>query len=171
LFRNTNVIHRKELMNILYLNNSIKILAMFLFLSLGQQSVASENKEQQCKADIQQLLSSYQQALNDSDTNKVVALYSDDGIFMPSNKPSAIGEEQVKIAYQHVFKTLGLNVEFNIDEIQHHGDIAFVRTTSDGEIKLLEKNVTIKNNSRELFILKRTENKWKIYRYMFNEMS
>jgi len=88
---------------------------------------------------------------------------------LPSNKPTAVGKEQVRNAYLLVFKELDLNVNFHIDEIEHFGDMAFVRTTSDGEIKLLEKNITIKNNSRELFILKRADNKWKIYRYMFNE--
>jgi uncharacterized protein (TIGR02246 family) len=153
------------------LKNPLKLLTVLFILALALPSAANADKEQQCRADIQLLLNSYQQALNDSAINKVVPLYTDDGIFMPSKKPTAVGEEQVRVAYQHVFKALDLNVKFHIDEIEHYGDIAFVRTTSDGEIKLLEKNITIKNNSRELFILKRTDSKWKIYRYMFNEMS
>lgn len=90
---------------------------------------------------------------------------------MPSNKPTAVGKKQLRVAYQHVFKALDLNVKFHIDEIEHHGNIAFVCTTSDGEIELLKKNVTIKNNSRELFILKYANSKWRICRYMFNEIS
>lgn len=151
--------------------NPLKLWALLLILMAGLPSVANADKDQQCRADIRLLLESYQQALNDSATNRIVSLYTDDGIFMPSKKPTAVGSEQVRLAYQHVFKALDLNVKFHIDEIEHHGEIAFVRTTSDGEIKLLEKNITIKNNSREVFILKRTDSKWKIYRYMFNEMS
>ncbi|VAW62527.1 hypothetical protein MNBD_GAMMA11-1069 [hydrothermal vent metagenome] len=150
---------------------TVKTLIVSIFLVLGFQSTANAGKDQQCKADIQRLLNSYQQALNASDENKVIPLYTNDGVFMPSQKPSAVGKMQVKIAYQHVFKALDLTVKFHIDEIERHGDIAFVRTTSDGKIKLLEKNVTIKNNSRELFIMKRVNDNWKIYRYMFNEMS
>lgn len=151
--------------------NPLKLWALLLILVTALPSVANADKEQQCRADIRLLLDTYQQALNDSATNKIVPLYTDDGIFMPSNKPTAVGREQVKVAYQHVFKALDLNVKFHVDEIERHGEIAFVRTTSDGEIKLLKDNVTIKNNSREIFILKRTDGKWKIYRYMFNEMS
>jgi len=153
------------------LKHSLKLLTLVLILVSGLPSAANADKDQQCRADIQLLLNTYQQALNDSATSKVVPLYTDDGIFMPSKKPTAVGEEQVRVAYQHVFKALDLNVEFHIDEIEHYGDIAFVRTTSDGEITLLEKNITIKNNSRELFILKRIDGNWKIYRYIFNEMS
>ncbi len=132
---------------------------------------ANTNKNQHDRQQIKLLLNNYQQALNNSDTSKVIPMYTTDGIFMPSKKPSAVGANQVKTAYQHVFLALDLNVKFHIDEIEQHGDIAFVRTTSDGKIKLLEKNITITNNSRELFILKRVNSQWKIYRYMFNEMS
>jgi len=151
--------------------NLITTLIAALLLQTALQSVANAGNDKQCRSDIQHLLKNYQNALNASDTMEVVPLYTDDGVFMPSNKPTSIGQIQVKTAYQHVFKTLDLNVNFHIDEIERHGDVAFVRTTSDGEIKLLEKNITIKNNSRELFILKRTNSEWKIYRYMFNEMS
>ena len=151
-------------MNMSYLKKTVKLIAMILLLVFIKQSLLYADNEQQCRADIQQLLNSYQQALNDSDTNRVMPLYTDDGIFMPSNKPTAVGKAQVRRAYQFVFKELDLNVTFHIDEIERHNDIAFVRTTSDGEIKLLEKNITIKNNSRELFILKHTDNKWKIRR-------
>ena len=48
---------------------------------------------------------------------------------MPSNAPSAIGQEQVKTSYEFVFKTIQLNIEFFIDEIVVNGDYAFARTT------------------------------------------
>lgn len=157
-------------MNFIKIQNTMKQLTLILMFSLWLP-VAHAGQDQQCKADIQILLNSYQQALNDNNADKVTPLYTDDGIFMPANKPTAMGSEQVKTAYQNVFKAIDLNIEFHIDEIEHHGNIAFVRTTSDGEIKILDKNITIKNNNREIFIMKRINNKWKIYRYIFNEVS
>jgi len=144
-------------------------MAIFL-LQFGIQSTALASDEQ-CKTDITALLKSYEQALNDSDVDKVLNLYAEDGIFMPSGKPTTEGQAQVRVAYQRVFKELDLNIGFKINEIQWHGDIAFVRTVSNGEIKLLTKNKTIKNHTRELFIMKRIDQHWKIYRYMFNSMS
>ncbi|VAW74653.1 hypothetical protein MNBD_GAMMA12-3530 [hydrothermal vent metagenome] len=154
-----------------FCKDRIKFSAILLLLAFGEASAVDAAKNIQCKAEVQHLIGSYQKALNSSNTGKVVSLYTKNGVFMPSNKPTSIGVNQVKTAYQYVFKTLNLNVKFHIDEIECYGRIAFVRTRSDGNIKLIEKNITIKNNSRELFILKRIVDQWKIYRYMFNEIN
>ncbi len=122
-----------------------------------------------CESDIKTVIKSYEKALNGSDVKEVIKLYAKDGVFMPSTKPTSTGHTQVASAYQHVFKALDLNVTFHFDEIVRKGDLAFVRTSSDGKIKLLQKNKTIENHSRELFIMKRINGNWKIYRYMFNE--
>ncbi|MFV2060285.1 MAG: SgcJ/EcaC family oxidoreductase [Gammaproteobacteria bacterium] len=158
-------------MNIHYLQKSVTTLITILLLSLGSQSIATAGSDQQCKTDIKALLKSYERALNASDVDKVLSLYAKDGVFMPSEKPTTVGQAQVKLAYQHVFEDLDLDIGFNIDEIERHGDIAIVRTVSDGQIKLIKKNLTIKNHTRELFVLKRINKDWKIYRYMFNSMS
>ena len=150
--------------------NTMMAMAIVIVM-MGSVLPAMANTSLQDRQQIKYLLNNYELALNASDTSKVLPLYTDDGVFMPSQKPSAVGASEVKTAYQHVFQALDLNVKFHIDEIEQYGDVAFVRTTSDGKIKLLDKNITITNNSRELFILKRSNNKWKIYRYMFNEAS
>lgn len=142
-----------------------------IYLSLGVQSTVVAGSDQQCKTDIQALLDSYQSALNGSDVDRIMPLYSENGVFMPANKPTSVGQVQVKTAYQHVFKAIDLDIAFHIDEIERQGDIAFVRTSSDGEIKLLKDNVVVKNNTRELFIMKRVNDEWKIHQYMFNKTS
>ena len=90
---------------------------------------------------------------------------------MPSGKPTSRGQAQVRTAYQHVFKDIDLDVSFNIKEIEWHGDMAFVRTVSDGKIKIIKSNTTVDNHTRELFVMKRIDSNWKIYRYMFNKMT
>ena len=140
-------------------------------LSIGVQSTALAGTDQQYKTDIQALLNSYQNALNSSDVDKVMPLYAEDGVFMPANKPTSVGQVQVRAAYQHVFKTIDLDIAFHIDDIERQGDVAFVRTNSDGEINLIKENVLVKNHTRELFILKRINDEWKIYQYMFNKVS
>jgi len=158
-------------MNIHTPRKSVIILMTVILLSFGAQSVATAGTNQHCKTDIKALLKTYEQALNDGDVDKILSLYAKDGVFMPSEKPTTVGQAQVKVAYQHVFNDLDLDIGFNIDEIERHGDIAIVRTVSDGQIKLLKKNITVKNHTRELFVLKRINKDWKIYRYMFNSMS
>lgn len=158
-------------MSIDTLNTIAKRLLFMSLIILTLPVTANSDTKQTDRAEITDLLDRYQRALNGSHTNHIVPLYTSDGVFMPSKKPTATGTNQIKTAYQHVFQALDLNVKFHIDEIEQHGNIAFLRTTSDGKIKFLEKKITIKNNSRELFILKKNNGQWKIYRYMFNEVN
>ncbi len=121
------------------------------------------------KSAIEKLLFSYRDALNASDVNKVLPLYANDGVFMPSNAPSAVGQEQVKASYEFVFSQIQLNIEFYIDEIVVNGDYAFARTTSKGTTLIHANKQTVAEENRELFVLQKTNGQWKIARYMFNK--
>ena len=138
----------------------------------NQSSISNQNTMEQTteKAAIEKVLFSYRDALNASDVNKVLPLYTNDGVFMPSNAPSAIGQEQVKASYEFVFKTIQLNIEFFIVEIVVNGDYAFARTTSKGTTLILANGQTVAEENRELFVLQKTNGQWKIARYMFNKM-
>jgi uncharacterized protein (TIGR02246 family) len=122
------------------------------------------------KSAIEKLLFSYRDALNASDVHKVLPLYANDGVFMPSNAPSAIGQEQVKASYEYVFSQIQLKIEFYIDEIVVNGDYAFARTTSKGTTLIHANGQTVAEENRELFVLQKTNGQWKISRYMFNKM-
>jgi uncharacterized protein (TIGR02246 family) len=130
-----------------------------------------DNMEQTTeKSAIEKLLFSYRDALNASNVNKVLPLYTNDGVFMPSNAPSAIGQEQVKASYEFVFSQIQLNIEFNIDEIVVNGDYAFARTISKGTTIIHANGQTVAEENRELFVLQKNNGHWKISRYMFNKM-
>lgn len=122
------------------------------------------------KSAIEKLLFAYRDALNASDVNKVLSLYSADGVFMPSNAPSAIGQEQVKASYTFVFNSIQLTIEFFIDEINISGDFAYARTTSKGSTLIHANGQTVPEENRELFVLQKVKGEWKIARYMFNKM-
>jgi len=77
--------------------------------------------------------------------------------------------EQVKGAYEFVFKTIKLNIEFFIDEIVVNGDYAFVKTSSKGTTFIHANGETVPEENRELFVLQKEEDEWKIARYMFNK--
>jgi len=79
------------------------------------------------------VLSAYNQALNSSDTNAVMPLYAEDGVFMPPNSPSAVGLAEVRKAYDAVFAAIRLTVKFNIAEIiEMNSEWVFARTSSEG---------------------------------------
>jgi uncharacterized protein (TIGR02246 family) len=133
---------------------------------------STENNMEQTteKAAIETLLFAYRDALNASDVNKVQTLYANDGVFMPSNGPSAIGLEQINGSYEFVFNTIQLHIDFFIDEITVNGDYAFARTTSRGTTLIHASGETVGEENRELFVLQKVNGQWKISRYMFNKM-
>lgn len=137
----------------------------------NQPNISNQNTMEQTtdKTAVEELLFSYRDALNASDVNKVLPLYTNDGVFMPSNAPSAIGQEQVKAAYEFVFSQIQLNIEFYIDEIVVTGDYAFARTASKGTTLIHANGETVAEENRELFVLQKTNGQWKIARYMFNK--
>lgn len=138
----------------------------------NQPNNSTQNNMEQTteKSAIEKLLFSYRDALNASDVNKVLRLYTNDGVFMPSNAPSAVGQEQVKASYEFVFSQIQLNIEFYINEITINGDYAFAQTTSKGTTLIHANGQTVAEENRELFVLQKTNGQWKISRYMFNKM-
>ena len=110
---------------------------------------------------IEATLLRYEKTLNESDVKGVLELYAPDGVFMPSGAPSAIGTEEVRAAYEHVFATIRLDIKFTIDEIVQSGDYAFARTISRGQVTILAEGVTAPEENRELFVLQKRDGAWR----------
>jgi ketosteroid isomerase-like protein len=64
------------------------------------------------KTDIEKLMASYGESINASEVSKSVALYTNDGLLMPQGAPAAKGQEELKAAYERLFKAFRLNVEY-----------------------------------------------------------
>ena len=116
------------------------------------------------------VLAKYQDALNASDTDAVMPLYTDDGVFMPPYSQSAVGATAVRRAYDAVFKAIKLTVTFKVAEIVPMGpDWAFARTNSAGTVKVHATGATSAEANQELFIFKKGgDGSWKIARYAFS---
>ncbi len=120
---------------------------------------------------IRSILDRYQAALNASDVDAVLSLYAADGVFMPTNAPTAVGATAVRAAYEHVFGTIKLDIAFSIDEIVIDDTVAFATTGSKGHVTILAEQVTAPEENRELFVFQKIDGNWKIARYMFNKIS
>jgi uncharacterized protein (TIGR02246 family) len=115
-------------------------------------------------------MSSYEEALNASNTAAVMPLYTEDGVFMPPNSHSAVGKAAVRQAYDAVFKAITLHVKFTIAEVVVMSpEWAFVRTNSAGTNKINATGATSPEGNQELFIFNKGEDgKWRIARYSFS---
>ncbi|MDX8568334.1 SgcJ/EcaC family oxidoreductase [Elizabethkingia sp. HX XZB] len=135
--------------------------------STNQNQIKMENSAE--KASIENVLYTYGDALNTADVSKVLQVYTQDGVFMPTTLPTATGTEQLKESYSNIFKTIRLNVKFNIEEVLVNGDVAFARTSSKGNVIINTTDQSMPEENREFFLLKKENGEWKISRYMFNK--
>ena len=129
----------------------------------------SEITEKEEKQKIEELLSEYKKSLNTSDVQLAQNLFTKDGIFMPAEAPSAIGSEGILKNFESAFSQIELKTAFFIEEIEVEGNMAFAVTSSKGTIKILANGMEEPEASRELFVFKKVDGKWKIARYMFNK--
>jgi uncharacterized protein (TIGR02246 family) len=115
------------------------------------------------------VLAQYQDALNQSDTSAVMRLYAPDGVFMPQNSPSSIGADEVRRAYDAVFKTIKLTVRFDVAEVVEMApNWVFARTNSAGTVKVHATGAGGPEANQELFLFQKIDGAWKIARYCFS---
>jgi uncharacterized protein (TIGR02246 family) len=116
------------------------------------------------------ILAKYEAALNASDTDAVMRLYMEDGVFMPPFSQSAVGAAAVRKAYDAVFKAIILSVKFYVAEIvQIADDWAFARTNSAGTTTVHATGAKSAEANQELFIFRNdADGRWKIARYSFS---
>ena len=119
-------------------------------------------------AEIQGVIAKYESALNASNADSVLKLYSKNPTFMPQHAPAQVGRTAVKQAYDNVFNTIKLDIKFSIDEVEVLGDTAWARTSSAGKTRILADNVVVNEGNNELFIFKKENGDWKIHQYLFS---
>jgi ketosteroid isomerase-like protein len=135
----------------------------------SQSNNSKETETTMEKSAIEKLIFAYQDALNASDVNKVVELYTTNGVLMANSAPTAEGAEQVKGTYQYVFDNFNYTLQFSIIEIVVNGNIAFGRSTSKGSFVIKSSGQTVPDENRELYVFEKVGGNWKIARYMYNK--
>jgi uncharacterized protein (TIGR02246 family) len=135
---------------------------------VSTKSAAADSREQ---ARIQQLLDKYEQALNTSDVNAAVQLYTPDGVFMAPENPAAVGTQVLQQAYTGVFQAIALKLKFDVVETKLLSpEWALLRTTSAGVVRILANGAEVPGSNQELFVLHKTNGEWKIARYSFSSV-
>jgi uncharacterized protein (TIGR02246 family) len=133
--------------------------------------IAPARAQQSQRAEIEQLLNKYEQALNSSDVNAAVQLYTEDGVFMAPENPAAVGSKVLREAYAGVFQAIALKLKFQIAETKLLSpEWALLRTTSTGVVKIQANGAEVPGSNQELFLLRKTDGQWKIARYSFSSV-
>ncbi len=113
-------------------------------------------------------MQTYQRSLNEANLDLVKRVYADDAIFIGQPFPTATGVDEIVALYADFLSKLDFNVEFEILEVELGDDLGFVRTRSHGTIVPKGQKAGGSEGNRELFVLKKMEGSWKVYRYIFN---
>ncbi|MFY9270121.1 MAG: nuclear transport factor 2 family protein [Candidatus Manganitrophaceae bacterium] len=144
----------------------LTVLNIFL-LSASYLSAATEDAKVSIEA--KKVVEDYFKALNEGKLDIIVGLYHKDSVFLPKNAPAVRGIDEITKAYRTLFEKIKLNTEHVYHHVSVHGDIAIVESQANGTLTLLEGKKLVPANDKELFVLRKINNKWKIDRYMFND--
>ncbi|MBG6234031.1 ketosteroid isomerase-like protein [Pedobacter sp. CAN_A7] len=116
------------------------------------------------KSTVEQLISSYAEAVNKGNRQAISAFYTQDGLLIPEGfKPVPQGNSNDKY-----FANTGVQIGFTVKEVIVEGNYAFVEAQANTKLTDLKNNQELKRKTRDLFILRNTDGDWKIFRYIFN---
>ena len=113
------------------------------------------------------VMDSYAAALRANNVEALVALYASNGVFMRDNMPAVVGREALRAAYREVFATLKVDLRFTIQETEVSGDMAWLRATSAGRLKVLASGVESVDAFNLVVIFRREADTWKIRNYIY----
>ena len=130
-------------------------------------AAADQNSD---RTKIETVLSTYEKALNASDADTIMTLYTEDGVFMAQHHTPNVGKEAVRVAYDGVFETIKLDVDFTVDEIlQLSPKWAYACTQPEGFVTANATGDKGPEANQELFIFHQKDNgEWKIAQYIFS---
>ena len=117
---------------------------------------------------IENLLQTYQRALNEANIDLVRSVYASDAIVIGQPFPTATGIEAIIALYTDFLSKLDFNVQFDLLELELSGDLGFIRTRSHGTIVPKGQKPMASEGNREIFVVKKIRGAWKFYRYIFN---
>lgn len=113
------------------------------------------------------IMDSYAAALRTNNVEALVELYTSNGVFMRDNMPAVVGREALRAAYREVFATLKVDLSFTIQETEVAGDMAWLRATSSGRIKVLATGMETAEAFNLVVIFRREAGAWKIRNYIY----
>jgi ketosteroid isomerase-like protein len=120
--------------------------------------------------EIKALLETYQKGLCDPNIDLICQVYTDDAMFIGQPFPTADGLDQIITLYKDFQSKLKFDVEFEVKELILDKEYGYMRTESYGSIVPVGQPKKDGEGNREIFILKKEMEKWKIHRYIFNEV-
>ena len=127
---------------------------------VGASGCAGGAKEQEFGASdaqaIRQVSSDLATAFNAKDMDKILALYTENSVFMPPNKPLLRGRDPLKSFYNSLLTGGSHDLQITVDDVAGHGPIAY----ESGTYSMM--NGDRHDRGKFLFILRNMAGHWKM---------
>ena len=96
-----------------------------------------------------------------------IAALARKGTLRVATKYPRIAREALRAAYREVFATLRVDLAFTIQETEVTGDMAWLRATSSGRIRILATGMESAEAFNLVVIFRREAGAWKIRNYIY----
>jgi uncharacterized protein (TIGR02246 family) len=115
------------------------------------------------------LIQAYADTLNSGNARAIGSYYATDGAILP-NGYKTIKKEQLEHVSGDYLRKANFTIDLRTESISIDGDYAFVDSVATASSTAADGTLQTKT-SRDLFILRKKADEWKIYRYIFNDMN
>lgn len=118
---------------------------------------------------IKQLVQDWHAGWENSDTEALLALFTDAPVLMPQGCPEVLGKEAIRCLYQSFFEDFIIKAERTLKEIDVSGDLGYFWVNYTMTATPKAGGDQIKDEGKSVFIARRQDdNAWKIARLIDN---
>jgi len=142
------------------------LLLFILVLSACGPTESPDNVETAINAAYQE----YADSLNAGNADRWIALWTEDGVQMPSGRPANVGKETIGANLHGALERFSFSdMQINIEEVQVAGDWAYARGTYTVTYLPKDGSDTIFIDGKYMSIFqKQADGSWKLHRDIFN---
>ena len=116
-----------------------------------------------------QAVLTYFEAVNRGDADAAADTFTPDGVLMADEVDTLKGREVIRGALRGMFQDMKVIAVPELGEVKEESGWAFAQTASSGSLQILSAGVTRPADHRELFVLRSTDDGWRIAYYIFND--
>lgn len=116
------------------------------------------------------VIEAYGRALQASDKDAILRLYADEAEIIPDSLPSFTGgTAAIGAFYDETFAAIRMEVDLNVRSAEVYDEIALIRSEQPVAVFAVADGTRTEAYFRELFVLRRTSDGWRIHKYMFSQ--
>lgn len=114
------------------------------------------------------VVENYFTALNQGDASSLVSLFHDRATYMADNDHSLEGQDNIRSSILELLTKINHTAEIQHSDIRINGNIAVVESETLMRLKMLDSGIELPTTDKDLFILVKIADEWKIDKFIGN---